>query len=451
MQKTTVLLFLLLVFVLANHLVWAAIVPFAGFPYGAPDEIHHFEVTRFIAQTGRMPIFGPDKDLYIRVRPGAEDTIINRIYGWQALFPPGAYILAGWLIRVLPPLQYPQQVFVARLFSVLCNVCLIYLAHRIAALAFPHDRFLVWGVPVLVGMIPQVVFVGSYHNPDALAMAATTASMLLGLRLVSEGWGRWTDALLLGLALSLVALAKMNGWLVSALFTSLVVLLSAKKVRALAARLPFVVGPPVLTLSLWFLFQQWHYGDILARNVFGAAWSADRPFSIPFAQQGYSFLTFLLRTNWVELTFKSFWGVFGYMSVRLSPAVYWGLLLVSLVSLAGLAKGVVARLKHKSLDLRSGRVQMVCLFAFVTVVLIIGAAVHSFYNDYQPQGRYLFPAIVPICSLLLLGWRELLPTSRARSAGLLLLCIVMPLFNLACLLAYVIPGMVVPVQEEWFF
>ncbi len=443
----------LLILTLVNHLLWSAIIPFAGFPYGAPDEIHHFEVTKFIAQTGRMPIFGPDKDIYIRVRPGAEDNIFNRIYGWYALFPCGAYILAGLFTRVLPLMIPPtQQIFVARLLSVFCNLCLVYFAYKIAVHIFPKDRFLRWGVPVLVSTVPQVVFVGSYHNPDALTTAATTASMFLGLRFLNNRQVRRTDALLLGLVLSLVTLAKLNGWLVSFLFTGIVLLLSLRKMtKALWIQLILIVMPPALVLGSWFLFQQRHYGDILARDVFRASWTTDRPSFTPLAQQGYNVLTFLLHTNWLEMTFKSFWGVFGYMSVQLHRVFYWGLLLLCLASLAGLAKGAIDRLKCGNLDLRSREMQALGIFTLVTVVLIAAAAYNSFYNDYQAQGRYLFPALVPICIFLLLGWREILFTSHWRSIGLLLLSIGMPLFNLLCLLAYVIPGMVMPVQEQWFF
>jgi len=444
----------LLVFTLANHLLWSALIPFAGFPHGAPDEIHHFEVTRFIYKTGQVPIFGPDKDLYIRVRPGAEDNVFNRIYGWYAMFPSGTYILSGLFMRILPLTLYPpQQIFVARLFSVVCNLCLVYFAYRIANHIFPRDRFLGWGLPVLVSMIPQVVFVGSYHNPDVLTMAATTASMLLGLRLLGGKGVNWTDAILLGLALSLVAVAKLNGWLVSFLFTGIILLLhtsSNRMSRALMVRLILVAVPPILTLISWFTFQQQHYGDILARDVFSASWSADRPFLIPFAQQGYSPLSFLMRTNWLEMTFKSFWGIFGYMSVQLHPVFYWGLLLMCLASLGGLIKGGVSRIKRGGLDIRSRQTQVLGIFAFVTMVLIAVAAYQSLYNDYQPQGRYLFPALVPICLFLLLGWREFLPSPRWKSIGLGFLCVGMSLFNLLCLGIYIMPG-VMPVQEQWFF
>jgi len=450
MSRVSFLPFLLSI-MLANHLLWLTAIPFAGDPYGAPDEIHHFEVTRFISQTGRMPVFGPDQDLYIRVRPNAEDTIKNRIYGWQALFPSGAYILAGLFIRILPPLEPSGQVFAARLFSVACNICLIYFAYKILYLVFPNDSFLVWGVPVLISTVPQITFVGSYHNPDALTMAATTASMFFGLSLLYEGWTRWTDALFLGLSLGLVTVSKQNGWLASSLFLCLVLLFSSRKFRILVARLPLVVIPPVLTLGSWFLFQHWHYGDILARDVFRTAWSTDRPLAVPYASQGYSIPSFLLNTDWLELTFKSFWGVFGYMSVELHPVLYWIIFLLCVVSLVGLVMGVFRRLKNGSLHLKSKRMQVLSALAIVVVILIIAAMYHSYYNDYQPQGRYLFPVIVPICLLLLLGGRELLPAPRARSIALCSLCAGMSFFNLVCLLVYVVLGTAVPVQVQWFF
>ena len=445
-------LLILLSVVLCVHLAWIALVPFAGFPYGAPDEIHHFEVTRFVAETGRMPVFGPDKDLYIRVPPGFEESVDTRIYGWHALFPSGAYILPGLFMHLLPPLTFQQQVFVARLFSAFWNLCLVYFTYKITIYLFPGDRLFAFGVSVFVSMIPQVVFVGSYHNSDALTLAATAASMFFGLKFLDGGYAKWVTNLELGLALGFVAMAKQHGWLVNFLFVSSILLLAGRKIIASRKLLPlfgFVI-PPMLVFGSWFLSQQLNYGDILARDVFGSAWTNDRPYLVSFVEQGYSVLDFFLKTNWLPMTFKSFWGVFGYMSVRMSLAIYWVLFSWCLLSSIGLSKGIFSRFRDGNIDFKSWRNWVLCVFGGIIVALVAAAVYTSYYNDYQPQGRYLFPALVPIAIFLLWGWRELL-SPKWRSLGFKLLCVGMLFFNLFSLIVYVIPGMTMPVDVQWFF
>jgi hypothetical protein len=327
-----------------------------------------------------------------------------------------------------------------------------YFAYRVAGHLWPGDRLLLWGTPLLVSTIPQVVFVGSYHNPDAFTMAVTSASVFYGLKFLDDRGSRWVDALLFALSLGLATLAKLNGWLANGLFTGTVLLLSTGRMlrsKRLMAQWALVVLLPVFILSSWFLFQQWHYGDILARDVFRAAWSADRPLSVPLAQRGYDLLAFLLRTDWLKTSFKSFWAVFGYMSVYVHPAFYWALALLCLASGIGWMVRLVGR--TDGVDLGSRQVRALRMFAFVVAGLAIAAAWTSLYQDYQPQGRYLFPVLIPICVLLLVGWRALLPSPRWQSVGLVALCVGMPLFDLICLFAYILPGMALQVRQEWFF
>ncbi|WP_322799230.1 DUF2142 domain-containing protein [Thermoflexus sp.] len=446
-------LFLLIASSLVSHLLWALAIPFAGFPHGAPDEIHHFEVTRFIANNGRIPIFGAGKDLYIRVRPGAEDNIYNRIYGWQSLFPPGAYILAGQAIRSLQITDYRSQVFIARLISILYNLFTIYFAYRIASIVFGADRFLTWGIPILLSNIPQVVFVGSYHNPDSLAMMASTLCIYFGLRLLRSGWANWQDALLLGLALGLVGLSKQNSWVVGTITVFLAwsfSIASGDTIRVLW-RIPLVALPAVASIGPWLVFQHQNYGDVLAREVFARAWTADRPFLVPYAQQGYGFLDFILKTNWAELTFKSFWGLFGYMSVPLPSLVYLVIFVLCAVSAVGLAGGAVREAVRGKGTWPPFRAQAVLIFVIVAASLLTASVLHSFYNDYQPQGRYLFPAAVPLVALWMMGWRNVLGGLAEKTPVLFFVWAAAYLFNLACLAFAVVPGMRIPVKEEWFY
>src|SRR5262249_10862428 len=122
-------------------------------------------------------------------------------------------------------------------------------------------------------------------------------------------------------------------------------------------------------------------------------------------------------------TFMSFWGVFGYMGL-LMPAAYYGLWgLPCLAALVGLALAV-ARLGGHGLQ---NHPRLPVLAAFVTplVLVLLG---HVYLNlldpgaAYQPQGRYLFGALLPIFTLMVLGLQELL-RAWGRDRWLLPLCL----------------------------
>ncbi|MGQ9713660.1 MAG: hypothetical protein ACUVST_02760, partial [Anaerolineae bacterium] len=59
-------------------------------------------------------------------------------------------------------------------------------------------------------------------------------------------------------------------------------------------------------------------------------------------------------------------------------------------------------------------------------------------RDWQPQGRYLLPALFPAAASFALGWRAWVPDVWARW-GAMTFVAAFALLNLACLVGYVIP------------
>jgi hypothetical protein len=130
---------------------------------------------------------------------------------------------------------------------------------------------------------------------------------------------------------------------------------------------------------------------------------------------------FLAQVGWwgyfkefFSTTFRSFWGQFGWMAVPMSDRVYWVLGLLLLLALLGWGRKVVKRrqtIKEKaplttpnlSLWLRSASDKALLLMALTVVLMALG---YGWYNleFTQFQGRYLFPALIPLAIFLTLGW-----------------------------------------------
>lgn len=95
---------------------------------------------------------------------------------------------------------------------------------------------------------------------------------------------------------------------------------------------------------------------------------------------------FLPPWNWARLTFASATGMYGYMVVR-APGTYYALMAVLYVALFGY-------LGFRGLARGGAEERTLTLFVFFFACLtIIQSAYHSWTNDFQAQGRYLFPLI----------------------------------------------------------
>jgi hypothetical protein len=144
---------------------------------------------------------------------------------------------------------------------------------------------------------------------------------------------------------------------------------------------------------------------------------------------------------YILLTFPGFWANFGWLTLPLDPTWYLLLGLVSLTPVVGLGllgvsmerkwkrdAGSVPTWWHKSIFLI---LMAFCLILVQSFLPMVG-------RDWQPQGRYLFPAIIPIATLFSLGWRQVVLRQWPR---LRLSCWIAALFlfDTLCLLGYVNP------------
>jgi hypothetical protein len=138
----------------------------------------------------------------------------------------------------------------------------------------------------------------------------------------------------------------------------------------------------------------------------------------------------------LTVTFKSFWGQFGWMGVPMPPRYYLALGALSLVAVAGCAWTVAPRLKSILAD---ARVQ------FLGAWVILTALVYIYYNTtfVQHQGRYLFPALVPIGLAFTVGlrqWTRLLPRTW-RDAALAAPFVGLAALDLVALFRMIVPAL----------
>ncbi|MBC7225001.1 MAG: hypothetical protein H5T59_12145, partial [Anaerolineae bacterium] len=132
------------------------------------------------------------------------------------------------------------------------------------------------------------------------------------------------------------------------------------------------------------------------------------------------------------LTFAGFWGNFGWLTVPLSPGWYVLLSLATLGSAAGLVRWWV---QGKG---QPWQRQACAGLALALALALFQNLVPMLVRDWQPQGRYLLPALFPAGALFAVGWRAWLPEAWARRGAAVFVASFVVL-NLVCLVGYVIP------------
>jgi 4-amino-4-deoxy-L-arabinose transferase-like glycosyltransferase len=336
-----------------------------------------------------------DSDLLQRLKTGQMqpgDSIERiRYEGWQ---PPLYYLVAAPLLRLTLDRPIEQQVQALRALDVVLGAITVLLAYLGGRRVFgPGQWPLALAVAVCLVGVPMFTAVSAAITDDALAnlLGALLTFLLLG-------WcarrASWASVIVVGVLLGLGVLTK----LLLGLFAPValgVLLWNRRAVAGEGVRKGCVLALVALaTVSPWLVRQGLTYGwlDLLATRRHDLV-AGDQP-RFPGWSWGYA-------SQWATTVFHSAWGQFGWMAIPMPDRLYWLWGVATLAGVAGLAVWAVRRVPHA---LAAG-VGLCAVLAGLAWLVLVG------YNlTYeQAQGRYLFSVLVPICTLLVLGWSALSP------------------------------------------
>lgn len=141
------------------------------------------------------------------------------------------------------------------------------------------------------------------------------------------------------------------------------------------------------------------------------------------------------------LAFAGFWANFGWLTLPLHPPWYALLAMMATAALAGLglwAIGLLRRTLHDQGYLPSRQEKALLLLLVACIMILLQTFLPMIGSQWQPQGRYLFPALFPIATLFAFGVRQLL---RVVKSNLLAAAYVAGFVSLdaLCLLRYILP------------
>jgi len=427
--------FLVLVLYLALGTLYAARTP----PWQVPDEPAHFTYVQHLAEHPfDLPQIEPGDYPFEKVetikagrwswkewmhygsqdhRPAMPVASVDDIQ-YEDHQPPAYYLAASWLWRYCCVVNVPRSPIALRLLGVLLGAITVWAAWRVAGLLYPEDGTLAAATAAFVAFLPMHLAMTAAVNNDPLAYAVMGIVLVVAVRRVTGRIGRrgfaWGGGALLGLAI----LTK-----VSAAAPALAVLVAAEAIcwwrrgrfgTMMAASTAWqAVGLGLLIGLPWMVRNTRVYGagdwfGLRAHDLAVAcppAGGACQPRTADWiAERGLADL--LARFG--ELTFKSFWGVFGWMAVFLTDVrgipIYGALAAVTLLAATGLALHLARLARDPAADGSDQRWGLVLLGVSFAVTL----AGYLWYNltFVQHQGRYLFPALIPIALAFMLGLRE---------------------------------------------
>ncbi len=424
-----------------------------------PDEPAHYNYVAYLAENRLFPVLQmgdyPHEYLEKIKAAGFPPEMSIEPIRYESHQPPLYYALAAVVYRLASPLGFEGQFLLLRLFSVLLGAILLSVAYAIVREIFPQDLFLALVATTFIATLPMHIAMSAAINNDTLAEVILALVAWLCLKEIKVGLSR-RQTVGLGVLAAVALLTKTTIYAPAALLPLVALAARARRGRwhTSLRKLGVVFGLGLLLSGWWFMRNVLTYGDL---DLF--AWH--RHDSIVVGQPttvGWITQHGLARTvqDFFLVSFRSFWAQFGWMGVLIDSRLYLLLAVVSVVVVVGFVLWLIRIARHPAL---LDRFRRWALLLLLLVFLLVAAALVSYnFKFVQHQGRYLFPALVPIGLGFALGLSEWvflvarvmgrLPLPRRAHAALLsvlqsvtflLLCLGFALLDLGCLYLFIVP------------
>lgn len=407
-----------LVTILVAYLIIGASFALLTPPWQVPDEPAHYNYIRILAEERRLPVLEmgdyPAEHLEaIKAQRFPPEMSIDSLR-YESHQPPLYYLMAAPVFALTRGALVPL-----RLFSLVLGAGVILLAYAAVRGLFPYQPLLALGSAAFVAFLPQHVAMMAGVNNDSLAeliLAAVVWQLILLVQAESAETVGAARAAFLGGLIGLGLVTKTTDYLALPL-AALALGLRWHRGCAGCERLALLIFGPALAIGLpWWVRNAVTYGglDLLGLGRHNWVVVGQPRTSEWLAAYGAA----EVARRFVQTTFQSFWGQFGWMGVVLDQRIYAGLALVS--GLVGL--GWVLQLAGtRPTFTRAQRDGLILLAGLVVLTLTS----YLWYNltFVQHQGRYLFPALIPIGLGVTVGLRRVFQPDGARLAAALLLAL----------------------------
>ena len=434
-SDTTILIvyllgFLLLALSVALFQPLADTPPLMGNP---PDEHARYLIPRYICEHGVLPT-GLEEELRI--------PSYGFSYGLYNVFP---YIIQGFVMRFVNLFTDSEVtlLYAARMVNVTFGVLMALMVYLLSKRIFQDRRFR-WLFCFAVMYLPESIFLHTYVNTDSCCMLSTAMMVYALVCCYQDGINRKNSLWMCG-GIILCALSYYNayGYILSCILLFLAYFLEKKAGswhydwRSMLKKGCFISVIVLLGISWWFIRSYIVLdGDLLGlatREKLAAQYADEivNPLAMQtYQDKGYSVWAMMQERNFLEAVFYGFVGAYGSMSIFGTIWLYrWYKVFFG----AGIA-GCIYYLFHKKgrAGMSFRKVFFHCNMLFCMWMPLILTIYYSYTMDYQDQGRYVLPALVPFMAYVVKGvekwtkihWKGRKLPGRVADAGVLL-CILM--------------------------
>ncbi len=385
-----------------------------------PDEHSRYKVPFYIEEHGSLPT-GFEEELF--------SGDCRWTYGFYTLLP---YMIQGAVMKGVSLFTHSSLalLYAARMVNVVSGLFMAYLVLLIGRKVFADDKIR-WLFCFLVTFLPQSLFMHTYVNPDSICMLST-ALMIYGLLCGYEDTFSVKSCVLLtaGMVLCILSYYNAYGFLVSSflLFTAYFVKRKEKWTfdwkNFLKKGCPVALA--VILLSGWSFVRNYmlYDGDFIGlrtKEAFIRSYGIARD---TFQSSGYSLGYMLTHTSFVPKVIISFLGNYGSGTIYMYKIMYAGYLLLFGAAFVGLfipgeksektpaSPKTVFLKKTFNVERKAGTDRFHTSFFHINMVFCILMPLilllkYAYTVDYQAQGRYLMPAVIPIMYYLCYGFQKL--------------------------------------------
>ena len=406
----TVVEILFFLFLLVFYLMWARVQPNGA----GPDEPMRYQIAYYIYEHGSLPV-------------GDDPAVRNIVWGISYAFSPILdYMIAAVFMKLVSFITTVPfaLLMAARFVNILLGLGTVWLALDMGKRLF--DRRKAWIFAAFVGLLPGSLFVFTYVNCDALAVFSTAVIVYAWVRYLTEGW-TYKNCIILAIGVAVCTLSYYNAYgfiLCSIFFFGITLFMEAKQKGNYGdfAKKGLLVCVIVMILAAWWFVRNaiLYDGDFLGMNASSiCAEKYAKPAYKPSKKQtpqmaGYTLWDMLNQGfpksegfSWVELVSESFVGRFGNMNVFMPKwlinnymdFIKAGFLLIFLHPVKTFTLRVKKQWSVKGM-----------FNWFMLIAMIIPNILNAYYSyasDYQPQGRYSLPMLIPMTYFMVMGYGNL--------------------------------------------
>lgn len=384
----------------------------------APDEPAHYNYIRFIIEEQALPILDAGEydqaynENFTRTPQNTASMSIDPLR-YEDYAPPLYYLLAapiyaltdGWLNAI-------------RLFSVVLGGALVVMAYLIGAEVYPDQLVFALGGAAFVAFVPQHLAMLSAINNDSLAELLIALTVLQSLRLFRSPTISRRKLILLGVTLGLGLLTKATFYYTAIPIAFIALILHSRRYTLRFTHYVLVFVPALLIGSIWWLRNLIVYGgfDVLGLARHNAVVVGQTTTAQWISDYGWGGLL----SRFFSWTYRSFWGQFGWMSTPMPDREYLLLGGLSVVALIGWVWWIIAG-RNPTGALRGGqeagsKTPYASVLLSLWVALTVGGYLYYNATFVQHQGRYLFPALIPIGLAFAIGWWQMLEKIKSLIA-----------------------------------